>query len=158
MQVLQDPCIDWSSKVASTSTTPNGSRKSVAKTPSPALRLQLIHALWTDLRVIFPRAQLNVAAERFISCLMKNEEEFTESGENARMEWASLCVDVLLVCDSDAFKTFWGENIIDNVPEWEWNWSPEVRSSVWRIFAQGWMQDGDGIYTGLVVLLGVPFT
>ncbi|KXN87618.1 hypothetical protein AN958_08399 [Leucoagaricus sp. SymC.cos] len=86
-------------------------------------------------------------------CLIKIEDELVESNDDVRLLWVSLCVKAFTVCDVDAMKMFWGFE----EGGCEWDWTEEVRNSVWRTSIGKW-SEGDCGWEGAAVLLAVPFT
>ena len=117
------------------------------------LKLQIVCEMWRVTHVVFQETNLRRAGERLLSCLMKIEDELVESSSEARELWVSLCVKALMVCDVDAVKMFWGFER----GGWEWDWTEEVRNTVWRASIEKW-SDGGCSWEGAAVLLAVPFT
>jgi hypothetical protein len=54
-------------------------------------------------------------------------------------------------------KSFWGFQVFPDVAPWTWDWTPEVRSKVWEIFAERWMQSRNAEWENVVILLCAPF-
>jgi hypothetical protein len=149
--------------------------------PNAVQKLRLVRRLWTVLRTIIPTALLSTAAERMVACLMKGMEEFTDSSdsvlsvfsanfgldregdelenEEALTLWAELCVDVLVACDVDALREFWGYTGrgTDEEGSWKWDWGVKERVLVWGVFGERWGVEKEEGWEGLVCLLGVPF-
>lgn len=76
--------------------------------------------------------------------------------------WTALCVDVIVKCNPDALRAFWGYVNSDGVREWDWQWDAKDRVVVWGWFVDRWMgasQNGENgcRWESAVVLLGVPF-
>ena len=105
---------------------------------------------------------------------MKREEDLTSSSSlfsfpsaeeespYLREKWTILCVDVLVKCNPEAVKAFWGYVNNEGERDWEWGWDAIERAEVWRWFVDRWLgawensEVGVG-WEGAVVLLGVPF-
>jgi len=115
------------------------------------LKLEIVYEMWRIMHEVFQEVNLRRAGERLLSCLMKIEDELVESNDEARQLWVSLCVKALTVCDVDAIKMFWGFE-----RGWDWDWTEEVRNTVWRASIEKW-SDGDCNWEGATVLLAVPF-
>jgi len=115
------------------------------------LKLEIVCEMWRIKCEVFQEANLRRAGERLLSCLMKIEDELVESNDEARQLWVSLCVKALTVCDVDAIKMFWGFE-----RGWDWDWTEEVRNTVWRSSIEKW-SDGNCNWEGAAVLLAVPF-
>ena len=142
---------------------------------SNSVKLALIRRLWQASRRLIPHALLitSGAPERLLACLMKSEEDLTSSSSlfylaedeeagQAREHWASLCVGVIMACNPDALRAFWGYVNSEGEREWEWGWDWRERSMVWRWFVEQWVGFGEqgeigAGWEGAVVLLGVPF-
>ncbi|KAF9465816.1 hypothetical protein BDZ94DRAFT_1253254 [Collybia nuda] len=164
---------------------PNSPRSPLApgtvSNPNAVQKLRIVRRLWTVLRTLVPTSFLSTAAERMVACLMKGMEEFTDSSdsvlsvfsahfgldrdgeelenEEALVLWAELCVDVLVVCDVDALREFWGYVGRGAVDEgtWKWNWGVKECILVWGVFGERWGVEKEEGWEGLVCLLGVPF-
>ncbi|KAF7346564.1 hypothetical protein MSAN_01884500 [Mycena sanguinolenta] len=115
-----------------------------------ALKLKVVRALWAIMRKAISNAQLTAAGEKLICELVKAEDEFTDSGNVSRTEWAMFCAEVLIVCDPDDLADFWNHD--------KWDWTDAVRSTVWRCFVEKWRDENEGAWREIVTLLAVPFT
>ena len=60
--------------------------------------------------ILFPIAQLGDAGEQLLKLLVDYERELVDPLRegSARTVWASLCTDVLSVCDVDSMRDFCG--------------------------------------------------
>ncbi|KAF8171986.1 hypothetical protein K438DRAFT_186713 [Mycena galopus ATCC 62051] len=115
-----------------------------------ALKIKVVRALWAIMRKVISNSQLTSAGEKLICELMKAEDEFTDSGEASRIEWATFCAEVLIVCDPDDLEDFWSHS--------KWEWTDAVRSTVWRCFVEKWREESECAWQAVVTLLVVPFT
>ncbi|KAJ6508515.1 hypothetical protein C8R45DRAFT_967683 [Mycena sanguinolenta] len=115
-----------------------------------ALKLKVVRALWGIIRKVISNSQLTSAGEKLICELMKAEDEFTDSGDVSRVEWATFCAEVLIVCDRDDLEDFWNHD--------KWDWTDPVRSTVWRCFVENWRDESECAWREIVTLLAVPFT
>lgn len=163
MGVLQDDTLDLTPRVDSNSL-PSSSDGATPQTDMPpntrtnaALRLKVIRDLWSATRTVIPYEHLSTAGEKLLSCLMKNEHELTDPGKDAQDEWASLCAELLVVCDVDELKAFWGYHTSPDNKKWERNLTSDIQNLVWKCFVEKWKEDEKGNWEGGVVLLGVPF-
>ncbi|KAJ7796184.1 hypothetical protein B0H14DRAFT_3495078 [Mycena olivaceomarginata] len=121
-----------------------------ANLSNAALKLKVVRALWATMRKIISNPQLTSAGEKLIYELMKAEDEFTDSGEVSRVEWATFCAEVLVVCDPEDLKDFWSYG--------KWEWTDTVRRTVWRCFVEKWKEESECAWHAVVALLLVPFT
>ncbi|KAF7298883.1 hypothetical protein MIND_00836300 [Mycena indigotica] len=120
-----------------------------------ALKIRLLRALWGATRQAFGASQLAGAAEKLLFTLMQGEDEFTDCGDVSRTEWATFCAEVSIVCDPDVILQFWKYDGADNS---KWEWTREIRRTVWRCFATLWKEDKDGTWPAINYLLAVPFS
>lgn len=120
-----------------------------------ALKLKIVRELWAVIRKVISNAQLAIAAEKLIVCLMKDEDEFTDSGEISRTEWAAFCAEVLIVCDPDFLQEFWD---YDGASGSKWEWTDAIRGTVWRTFVEKWKEESECAWQAVLILLAVPFT
>lgn len=166
VDLLQDANLDLTPRVEPTSNLlPTSPIDGTTTLPVPlsttstnaALKLKVIRDLWSTTRIVIPHEHLGNAGEKLLSCLMENEREFTDPGKDARIEWSSLCAELLVVCDVDVLRAFWGCNVSPDIKKQEWNWASDVRTLVWKRFVEKWKEDEKGNWEGGVVLLGVPF-
>jgi hypothetical protein len=151
-------------------TTKSGPPRKVLSSSSPArpppsscsstiLKLSITRDLWAIVRANVPLELITVAGKKLLGCLVDNEEGLvweTDSPDDARREWAMLCAEVLLVCDLQELKSFWGIAGSERKGE-VWSRKTEVRSFVWTCFVQKWKEDGGWYWEGAVILLGAPF-
>jgi hypothetical protein len=104
---------------------------------------------------------MTVAGEKLLACLVDNENELvwaTDAPDDTRKQWAMVCAEVLLVCDPEELKLFWGTNRdCGSQRKRDWSRQAEVRSLVWTCFVQKWKEEGAGYWEGAVVLLSAPF-
>ncbi|KAF7365027.1 hypothetical protein MVEN_00373800 [Mycena venus] len=105
-----------------------------------ALKVKVVRALWAIMR----------KGEKLLCELMKAEDEFTDSGEVSRAEWAMFCAEVLIVCDPDYLGEFWNYS--------KWEWTDAIRSTVWRCFVEKWKEESECAWQAIVTLLLVPFS
>jgi hypothetical protein len=114
-----------------------------------------VQKLWKTMRILFPTAQLGDAGEHLLKSLVDNERELVDplSEGSARAAWASLCTDVLSVCDVDSMRDFWGCGERGR----KWDWTNEDKETIWKTCVEKWKKVR-GHWEGGVVLLGVPFT
>jgi hypothetical protein len=141
-------------------------------------KLALVQGLWHATCRLIPHPLLasSGAPEWLLACLMKREDRLTSSSlfslssaeeeeqeiAHLRENWTTLCVDVLVKCNPEALRAFWGYVNTDGKREWEWRWDARERAEVWQWFVGRWMgawENGEGGvgWEGAVVLLGVPF-
>ena len=150
-------------------------------------RLTVALPLWLVIHRLIPPAILATSgtAEILLACLMKNEPELVspstpddcfsvETGDEdetyMRKRWTELCTSVLVSCDVETLRTFWGYMTADGDGEyddvkkpWEWEWNTKQRSLVWMWFVECWIdlgcqEVGSSIrWEGALTLLGVPF-
>lgn len=158
LDILQDPDLDVTPKSEDKKPDVGSGRVKSAKLSNHALKLRIVRRLWSSTRTIFPHGSLSSAGERLVTYIMKNEDEFTDSGESSRTEWAAMCTEILVICDLDLLKAFWGHKIERNWHNWVWGWPGPIRGAVWKCFAEKWAEDGEGVWEGVVILLAIPFT
>jgi hypothetical protein len=142
-------------------------------------KLALTQRLWHATCRLIPDLLLvsSDAPEKLLLCLVEREDSLTsfsslfslpsieedeEETAHLREKWTILCVDVLVKCNPESLKAFWGYANSDGERQWEWRWDLRARSAVWRWFVDRWMgawEDSEGNvgWEGAVVLLGVPF-
>ncbi|KAJ7677473.1 hypothetical protein B0H17DRAFT_1079271 [Mycena rosella] len=120
-----------------------------------ALKLKLVRALWAITRKAISKAQLDAAGQKLICTLVEERDEFTDSGEGSRTEWAAFCAEVLMVCSADDLQEFW-KGIDESKAKWEW--TDAIRGTVWRAFVEKWKEESESDWHAAVTLLGVPFT
>ena len=129
---------------------------------STVLKLSITRDLWATIRGTVPLEFMAMAGKKLLACLVDNEDALVcEAGspDDARKQWAMFCAEVLLVCEPEALKLFWG---VSQDAEYGdvcrvWSRPAEVRSLVWACFVQKWKEEGDWYWEGAVILLGVPF-
>ncbi|KIL61387.1 hypothetical protein M378DRAFT_82602 [Amanita muscaria Koide BX008] len=128
-----------------------------------ALKLRIVKDLWATVRTVVPHALLGLASERFLSCLVKNEDELlgggdvldfdTERDEAALKLWSQLCAELVMCCDLGVVRPFWGCE-----RRAEFSWSQGVsRMPVWRIFADLWNAEANCTCESSTVLICAPF-
>ncbi|KAJ6525284.1 hypothetical protein DFH09DRAFT_1416643 [Mycena vulgaris] len=117
-----------------------------------ALKLKLVRALWAITRKVISNAQLICAGERLIYALVKGVDEFTDSGEASRTEWALFCAEVLIVCDADDVQSFW-KCVGGSNPECE-----RMKDLIWRTFVEQWKEESKCNWDAALLLLLFPFT
>ncbi|KAJ7195459.1 hypothetical protein GGX14DRAFT_474774 [Mycena pura] len=120
-----------------------------------ALKIRLVRALWAIVRKVISASQLHGVGEKLVFCLMKGEDEFTDSGELSRTEWATFCAEALVICEPEDLQEFWN---YDGAASSKWEWTPAIRSTVWRCFVEKWKEESDYAWQGVVILLTVPFS
>ncbi|KAJ6621847.1 hypothetical protein B0H10DRAFT_2214900 [Mycena sp. CBHHK59/15] len=154
VEVLRDTTLDVSSKA--------GEVRFCADGPEPtcdlsnaALKLKIVRRLWATTRKVIANAQLSQAGEKLIYCLIKEEDEFTDSGDVSRTEWATFCAEVLIVCDPEDLQEFWN---YDGARNSRWEWTDAIRSTVWRCFVEKWKEESECAWESVVILLAAPFT
>jgi hypothetical protein len=157
----------------------NASAASSSTTLNNATKLALAQHLWHATCRLIPDLLLvsSDAPERLLLCLVEREDSLTSSSSlfslpsieedeeetaHLREKWTTLCVDVLVKCNPESLRAFWGYANSDGERQWEWRWDLRERSAVWRWFVDRWMgawEDSEGNvgWEGAVVLLGVPF-
>jgi hypothetical protein len=156
----------------------DSSVSSINTTLTNKTKLALIQRLWHITSSLIPHPLLasSGAPERLLASLMKREEDLTSSSPlslrsieeeeqettELRESWTTLCVDVLVKCNPEALKAFWGYVNGDGNREWDWTWDARERAGVWGCFVDRWMGACENIEGGVgweaaVVLLGVPF-
>ncbi|TFK69534.1 hypothetical protein BDN72DRAFT_959500 [Pluteus cervinus] len=121
------------------------------------LKLHVVRRLFETTRAAIPHVHMNMAGERMLACLMKNEDEFTEGRPAVLGLWARFCAEVIAVCDIDLIKAFWGYMPALRDKIWEWNWTDECKAVAWRAFLQKWREDPEANWEGCLYVLGVPF-
>ncbi|KAI0061493.1 hypothetical protein BV25DRAFT_1857413 [Artomyces pyxidatus] len=123
-----------------------------------AMKLSVTRDLWECAHQIVPAHEIGVASENVLAFLMEKESSLvweTDSPHDAREQWALLCTEMLVHCRAGPLKVFWGMRSTSK--KWEWGWSAEVRSLVWRNFAERWREIACAKWENALVLLGVPF-
>ncbi|KAJ7486049.1 hypothetical protein B0H11DRAFT_2016731 [Mycena galericulata] len=120
-----------------------------------ALKLKIVRSLWARTRKVISSSQLAPAGEKLVFYLMKGEDEFTDSGDISRAEWATFCAEVLVLCDPEDVQEFWK---YDGAANSKWEWTTDTRSSVWRCFVEKWKEETECAWQAIVTLLAVPFT
>jgi hypothetical protein len=118
--------------------------KPIDSLPS-STKLFIIHALWKCARAVLSHEALIKANDKLLGSLVILERSVVD---DARHEWASFCVDVLL-CNLDTMETFWerqGDGLQKNSV-----------ALLWKLFVDNWRTYGDATWEGSVFLLGVPF-
>jgi hypothetical protein len=118
--------------------------KPIDSLPS-STKLFIIHALWKCARAILSYEALIKANDKLLATLVSLERSVVD---DARHEWASFCVDVLL-CNLDAMETFW-EHRGDGLQK-------KSVALLWKLFVGNWRTHADATWEGSVFLLGVPF-
>ncbi|KAA1469740.1 hypothetical protein DENSPDRAFT_816901 [Dentipellis sp. KUC8613] len=122
-----------------------------------AMKLSVTRDLWEIVREIIPEDDHSVAAERLLVYLMENEMDLvweTHSPHDARTQWTNLCVELLVGCREKTSKIFWG---LKGPTKWDWGWTAELRSLVWRIFVERWREIAPSKWEAALLFLGVPF-
>ena len=164
-EILRNPKLDFTVKLASPGVekpiSPFGSRTPVRDNVKPGKctngehKTRTVQKLWRTMRILFPIAQLGDAGEHLLKSLVDNERELVDplSEGSARAVWASLCTDVLSVCDVDLMREFWGCGEGGR----KWDWTNEDKEAIWKTCVEKWKKVR-GHWEGGVVLLGVPFT
>ena len=164
-EILRNPKLDFTVKLASPGVekpiSPFGSRTPVRDNVKPGKctngehKTRTVQKLWRTMRILFPIAQLGDAGEHLLKSLVDNERELVDplSEGSARAVWASLCTDVLSVCDVDLMRDFWGCGEGGR----KWDWTNEDKETIWKTCVEKWKKVR-GHWEGGVVLLGVPFT
>jgi hypothetical protein len=164
VDILQDESLNLTTKSSTEQTifdNQGATKQCVPPTLSnAALKLSLVRELWSVTRSAITNSLACLAGETFLEWLMKNENNLVwESGaeDDARRQWASLCADILVVCDADEMSAFWGRKIGVEGKKKQWAWTQDIRSLVWKSFVEVWREDKDRTIEGCIVLLGVPF-
>jgi hypothetical protein len=164
IDILQDANLDL--------TTKSGPPRKVLSSSSPArappsshsntaLKISITRDLWTTTRTTVPLELITAAGEKLLACLVNDEDDWVwelDSPDDARKQWAMFCAEVLLVCDLDELRLFWGTSrVARSEKKRGWSKKAEVRRLVWDCFVQKWKAEGDWHWEGAVVLLSVPF-
>jgi hypothetical protein len=160
--VLEDTTDDWTSKsapVGSVASSSDISRRTPNENsiPSSVLKLHVVKRLWQVLAELLPD-HLSEDAHKLAACLMKHEDELTESGSEAQEAWVGLVSELLLLCEPEAQRAFWGHHAYDDVSRWRWIWTDQKRSKIWTSFSEHWLDSQQSTYEGILILLQVPFS
>ncbi|KAJ8691815.1 hypothetical protein PTI98_011346 [Pleurotus ostreatus] len=110
-----------------------------------SLLLTIVHCLWTHLQQSMPRELLGDAAKEMLTGMWTVEDRLASE---ARAEWASLCADVLLVCEGCSVDVFWSRAS---------DWAEEDVRVSWEAFTERWRRDSKAGWEGAVALLNIPF-
>jgi hypothetical protein len=159
IDILQDENLNLSMKPLTERTLPDVNIPTETRS-NAALRLSLVRSLWSVARNVVTNGPVCLAGETFIEWLMANESRLvweSDSDDDARRQWASLCADILVVCDVDEMNAFWGKKVGVTGRKKEWGWTEDVRRLVWASFLEVWSEDKDSSVDGSIVLLSVPF-
>ncbi|KAJ7781760.1 hypothetical protein DFH07DRAFT_386505 [Mycena maculata] len=154
VDILHDTCLDVTLKAGEVRFCTDG-LEPTNNLSNAALKVKLVRSLWAVIRKAISNSQLVPAGEKFIYHLIQGEDEYTDSGEISRTEWATLCAEVLVVCDPDNVQEFWNYDGAENS---KWEWTTDVRSSVWRSFVEKWNEEKECVWEAVLTLLAVPFT
>jgi len=130
-----------------------------------AMKLAVVRSLWAQAHaVLSAQALAGSPSEALLTWLMKKETDLvweTDTPHDARTQWANLCGEVVLRtgtvgCSSSLplLSMFWSTPGASQ--RWEWNWTMDVRSRVWRVFMERWRTLAKG-WEEAPVLLSVPF-
>ncbi|KAL4251214.1 hypothetical protein ABKN59_006305 [Abortiporus biennis] len=129
-----------------------------------ALKLIVVNELWSILSQNIPSTQMSGPAEKFLAFLTTHEQYLLDEVHEA---WAKLCADVGMSCEVAEIDAFWwGQSSWDGdyqKREREWTW--DVRSAVWRVWSETWINTESGNGSGIekcgwessIILLSVPF-
>lgn len=123
-----------------------------------AMKLCVVRDLWGIVSKALPDDYRGVAGETLASYLVEKEADLTwetDSPDDARSEWTWLCSEVLVHCPVGLLKTFWG--VDGTTRQWDWQWTVEVRSLVWRTFIERWHEIAPSKWENTLFLLAVPF-
>ncbi|KAE9405688.1 hypothetical protein BT96DRAFT_915898 [Gymnopus androsaceus JB14] len=114
-----------------------------------AKNLRIIRRAWLSMRSVLSKEYY---LEEYALEMLKRLEQFedgelSEIDDQARIEWAGLCVDLILASEDPAsnVREFWEH------ADSRWNWSTTVRTTVWAKFSK------QKIWEGSKALLCVPF-
>ncbi|KAI8994258.1 hypothetical protein BD414DRAFT_436966 [Trametes punicea] len=125
-----------------------------------AVKLFLVRDLFTIARTVFPGDIFVGIAESILKYLNSNEENLVgdmQCTDEVREQWASLCAEAALACDTGVMQGFW-ENKLGNFSSGRRvsHWNVDVRAVVWQTFLDRWA-DGKKSWEAATVLLSVPF-
>ncbi|EIW80981.1 hypothetical protein CONPUDRAFT_104060, partial [Coniophora puteana RWD-64-598 SS2] len=151
IQILVNNELDLTSKVQGSKGVSPCSRSNAA------LKLSITREFWKVMRSAFPDNHIHAGASKMLVYLVEHEDELVweeDSPDDARRQWATLCAEVLIVCDVAQLRAFWsGRTRAKLAAEYE----PGVHSLIWGCFVDSWSEEVDVAWEGAVVLLGVPF-
>jgi hypothetical protein len=130
-----------------------------------AMKLAVVRSLWAQAHTVLPaQAFAGSPSETLLTWLMKKEIELvreTDTPHDARTQWANLCAEVIVrtsvagcSLSLPLLRMFWGTP--GAIQRWEWKWTTEVRSRVWRAFIERWRTLAKG-WEEASMLLSVPF-
>ncbi|PFH53300.1 hypothetical protein AMATHDRAFT_137672 [Amanita thiersii Skay4041] len=184
IDIIQDRNIDLTAKMPSVSSVATGDNDGLSiclssDPPQPdaepnrkfsngALKLRIMRDLWATVRLAVPHSMLLPASQKLLLCLVANEEELLSNGDILNMEsgtdgpalslWSQLCADLLMHCDVDTLKSFWGQGSgLDDLDFGGWNRSCSNSKLIWITFAAVWAQEAEWVPECFVVLLSIPF-
>ena len=130
------------------------------------LKLKVVHDLWRTVRTTVPHSLLATASEKLLLCLVANEDELLDEDDlpdldaehdNAALKsWAQLCAELVMCCDIDVLKAFWGLDSDASVELGRWR-QAKYTMFVWRLFAEMWKMELLCTWENCAGLLSVPF-
>jgi hypothetical protein len=133
-----------------------------------ALRLEFTMDLWSALKNIFQKEDLEGASKLMLTILIDNSDvfldfPFNESGVRqtstnaSRDAWTRLVVDVLSTSRPEVTRSFWGLTKIQDMVKV--HWSGAERRHMWQYFAKHWVESAAASeWETAIALLAVPFT
>ncbi|KAJ7095727.1 hypothetical protein B0H15DRAFT_1019816 [Mycena belliarum] len=154
VDILLDTTMDVTLKVRGTRFCTDG-LEPTNELSNAALKVRLVRALWETTRTIIPRAHLGSAAYKLVFTLLKQGDEFTDSGKASWTEWAAFCAEALMVCDHNDLQEFWNCVGASNT---KWDWTDATMSTVWRTFVEKWKDEAECPWPAVLLLLTIPFT
>lgn len=120
-----------------------------------AKNLRVVHRAWVSMCTVLPSSNdLEEYATELLDRLVQFEDdELNEMDDQARIEWARLCVDLILASEDPSrnLTQFWAQ--VDS----RWIWSTTVRTTVWTQFVQTWQESKRNSWEGSMALLCAPF-
>ena len=109
------------------------------------------------MRAVIPNNLLHSGCVRLLKYLVGEENSVawdTDYLADAKEQWAYLCAEILLTCDSDELKKFWMGRAQARVGK---TVEVTVESLLWNCFVRKWQNDTEGTWEVGIVLLGAPF-
>ena len=129
------------------------------------LKLKVVRDLWRTVKTTVPHSLLATASEKLLLCLVANEDELldeddlpldAEHDSTVLKSWAQFCAELVMCCDIDVLKAFWGFDSDASVELGSWSRAKNT-IFVWRLFADMWKTESPCAWENCAGLLSVPF-
>ena len=118
------------------------------------------------MRTTVPDSLLATACKKLLLCLVANEDELldkddlldldAEHDDTGLKSWAQLCAELVMCCNIDVLKAFWGLDSDASVELGRWR-QAKYTMFVWRLFAEMWKMELLCTWENCAGLLSVPF-